>query len=367
MRNWDGWKEKLLCRILFVAINSCFNVTVMIFSMKRIKQLVIILALVVINAWFWGNAALQFTIYRLFSPMYFKGSVLDQVPDKIELPESDIESENLHFFGFSIKMSFLKDARDAKLNHGYMLGQLQNISLLIYKDDRLDVSVRIEELAPFFHEDIEIKTEESSLDKLWKTVSPGPVNYMETRKLTHYARLSDLSWWNLCGNFRLLPYLVLKSISMHSFAGGYYSVYDIETPYIKGYLVESDAGRMINESFDFELDNRSYNIDIMSRNGAYGLRNLIGSIKPDKSVEKSYNDMSALRKNNPGYPEELLLLSEISIKGPVEADQKEYILKGLEEQLGYALSSSNDERDKGYVEKLRKEITNLKASMGTEP
>jgi hypothetical protein len=329
---------------------KCYNVLgvpitkfAMIFSKKGIRKLLIVLALLTVNVWFWGSAAIQINYHYLFTTGAIKALNLNQVPVKMELSETEINGEDLHFYGFTIKMPFVKKEIDAKVDNVYMRGQLQSIWLHIKRNDKFFADVYIVE------------------DHTW--TSNKTVNYTEILRSMHYARLSDLSWWNTYGNWKLVGHLTLKAITKSAYVGGYYNVYDIETQHVKGYLVEAELGNLINESFDFALDNRSYHVSILSRDGSYGLRNLIGSIRPGKGVERSHDDMSNLYRNNPGYPDDLLLLSMISIKGPVEDYQKEYLLKGLEESLEYALKSADEREDSDYEDMIREDISDLKAGM----
>jgi|GEM_PF-4370106 len=93
------------------------------------------------------------------------------------------------------------------------------------------------------------------------------------------------------------------------------------------------------------------------------MEDIIATIKPLEDIDKAYAEMETLYNNNPGYPKDLLILSMISLKGPQENYQKEYLInKSREEiQMYEKWLKSEDKEDK--KEWYREHIADLKANI----
>lgn len=162
--------------------------------------------------------------------------------------------------------------------------------------------------------------------------------YTEYVRAAHYSRLNDYSWWNLLYNIRLFELLTLKAIGLHTSNFVNFKVYDLGTPFLRGFLRErkflkkEEKSSSIDVSFD--LKDKSYTIlfigpDEISNKS----KDIISTVQPIDDIEKNYKEMKALYKNkeNSRYPEELILLSMISLKGSTKENLQE-LLKIMEKK-----------------------------------
>ena len=115
--------------------------------------------------------------------------------------------------------------------------------------------------------------------------------------------------------------LILKALSIT--AGNFSTImaYETESPYLKGLLIDhrSEKNRRSIE-FSFEWRGKTYSIFafISDEELSKKIMGMISAIRPIDDMNNSYNEMETLYKNKDKarYPEEVLLLSLISIKGP---------------------------------------------------
>ncbi len=157
-------------------------------------------------------------------------------------------------------------------------------------------------------------------------------------------------------NVRLNAYLTLKSITIRP---GPYRIYDVKTPYVSGFFVDGSY-----DTFNFSLNERSFSItNFPAENGTYDSRDIIATIRPIENIDKAYNKMESLYENNSGYPKELLILSMISLKGPQENYQREYVINELRNWLERYKKDYESEEDEEDKEWARKQIEELRADI----
>jgi hypothetical protein len=215
--------------------------------------------------------------------------------------------------------------------------------------------------------------EKPTLQRLLETISFSDWFEQSENEKVYYARLSDLSWWNLPGNARLLPALTVKGVSMGTGVAFERHRYDVTAPHVHGFLTRDD--RKTSDLFEFAFEDREFSISIIARGEPdYSMEDIIATIGPIEDVDKAYNEMEALYKNNPGYPEELLILAMISLKGPQENYQREYLIKELGEWLErYEEDYKNpeDEEDRDWagqqIEEMKADIEYFQSQMEKSP
>lgn len=317
-------------------------------SKKKIKKILIILALLLVNAWFWGNAVLEYYTYRILAPEDYILAELNRVPEKLKIPASDIEDEYLYFFNYGVKMPFLK-GKSMDLLPLFLNRRLYLVTMIVNNGECREITINLNQ-SPM---GLDIFEEESIF---WRTFNRLIFRNKDDQELSekiYYSKLSDLSWWNLLWNVRLNAYLTIKSITRRS---GPYQTYDVKTPYVSGFLVDASY-----DTFDFTLNERSFYISSFPvENSTYDIRDIIATITPIKNIDKAYKEVEGLYNNNPGYPEELLILSMISLKGPQENYQREYVINELRdwlERYKKDYESEENEEDKEWDRKQIEEIT----------
>lgn len=322
----------------------------MMLSNKRIKKFLIVLALLIVNIWFWGNAALVYYFHNVFAADDSERARLDSMPERLEIPESDIEGEYLYLYGYKLKIPALKQANKVKVKPIIFARRLGSVSISIKDGNPTPTQIGLVEIpVPYSQE-----TDESLLTRLKRWLLGGDLFLLQTEDKIYHARLSELSWWNLLGNIGVSLCLELKSMSMPAAWRNY--LYEVETPHIRGFLTEVYfKGRAYPISFlHFVQDGREYLISLYSSNTRdYNIRNIIATIRPSEDTDRAYEAMEAIYKNNPGYPEGLIILSMFSLKGAVEDYQREYIIQGLKYNLELIGKTPDDE---SYKEKILSDI-----------
>jgi hypothetical protein len=166
--------------------------------------------------------------------------------------------------------------------------------------------------------------------------------------------MKDYSWWNLRDNQALAAKLILKAIAVPAFANS--KVYDVETPYLHGYLRKGQLknGYEIVE-FTYELNGKTNTVSVLTSdtNVASKALDMLSTIQPVVDIDKGYQEMDAQYKHihKTEYPKELLLLSLISIKEPTadtlkallqiekEIDDKNISIDGINHEISYLESS----------------------------
>jgi hypothetical protein len=311
-------------------------------SKKKIKKILIILALLFVNAWFWGNAALQVYISR-FDVI---STELNRIPEKLVLQESVNKGEYLYFYDYGVKMPFLKKAseKDIAVRHNLLERYLFAISIDEKANDKDEnITVKLIKSPQWDFEE-----GKSLFDRISDWLFENTYAENDSHWKICYAKLDDVSWWNTLENIGIAYLLSMKMIIVPR---GDFRIYEVEMPYVNGILIESTT----HDSFQFIIN------DELGFIGTFGdsrhkLRDIIRTISSIEDVDKAYKKMEALYENNLGYPEDLLILSMISLKGPQENYQREYLTEGLKEHLEWYEETYADKEDKEDYEESIAEI-----------
>lgn len=271
-------------------------------SNKTLKKIFISISIILVVLWFGGNLGLYFFFKSMLKPNIEKA--IDYIPEKLILAKADIKTEPLHLMGLKLKFPFHKD-EIKYINPLFLNHQIGSTG--IHMKDKGSVILfgasPIDQMLPDFFKEM------------------------------HYSRLKDFSWWNIPKNIKLIQLLTLKAIAIPAFDD--FKVYDLETPYLKGFLTE---GITKNEkksifSFDFARKNKQYTITFIGidETKSYKVRDIFTTIEISDDIEESYKEMENLYKNKQKskYPEELFILSMISLKGP-SIDNLNNLLKAME-------------------------------------
>lgn len=314
---------------------------------KLVKKLSIILGIILIVLWFGGNLGLYIFIKYSFTSEIEK--VIDYIPEKLKLKEADVKAETLYLMGYKFKFPFyeedIKSIAPFSFEH-----EFSTISISLGKKDNFEGNIFLGKIPSSFSEN----KERSLVNKVWGRILYREKTYTEFMRAMHYSRLTDYSWWNLLHNIRLSELLVLKVIGLPNYES--FKVYDLETPYFSGFLREGTARNKktssIIFSFDliFDLKGESYSIHFMAPGDISDkFKNIISTIQPVDNIENSYKEMEALyRDKESRYPEELILISMITLKGSTIENLKE-LLRIMEEK----------NYDSFYIEDVKKEIEYL--------
>lgn len=145
--------------------------------------------------------------------------------------------------------------------------------------------------------------------------------------------------------------MIAKAISISMWVHGY-KVYDVETPYFKGFLTElHPKDKVLLLDFVSEVNGDEANLTVSGNNEISSqTMSMIASIQKLDNIDESYKAIDTLYKQKKSkYPEELLLLSIISLKGPT--------LENLEELLGI-MQKKNYKPD--YIKEVQDEVDFLK-------
>lgn len=304
---------------------------------QRVVSLFAKLTNIVAVFWFGINLGLFFLVMTVCSPVL--QTKINFVPDKLSLPKAEIQSDSFYFSGFRMNFPFyksdIKNAWPTFYNH-------QLILITVFLADNLKHSIISFDIT----QNIMPSSEETALDKSidW-LLNKEDKSYFENLAEIHNARLIDYSAWNLRANLRLAANLTLKAIAVPQYDLVDYKVSEVDTPYLKGYLINglTSKNRYLIH-FTFLTNGRSYNISgIVSDKTVYDkLLASLGSIQPVNSSE-----MRRMRQHEEKsqYPKELLLLSSIANNGPT--------LDNLNEFLKIEEKHSNN---KIVIESIKQEI-----------
>jgi hypothetical protein len=289
--------------------------------MKIIKKLFIGTATLAIILSVLGNLGLHQVIRIFVDP------VLEQMPnhtpEKLTLAPSDMKSETLHLMGLKLRFPF--DRED-----------IVQVSPSFDSDHNIDnilIKIENEEYTGVFllmaSTDILEENGEALITKDWDRILLGEESVLGILRAVDYARRDDFSWWNLPHNIRLTMLLILKAISMPAYEN--LKVYDLKTPYLNGILRDGitpkNQKRMVELNFAHK--------DVMYFVSFYGtdevdvgaVKEILSTIQPVAEREERYQEMKFLydHRDQTGYPEELLLLSLISLKGPATDNLKKLL------------------------------------------
>jgi hypothetical protein len=291
--------------------------------------------------WFGANMGLYLVVKTAVPPAL--EAVADYIPVKLKIPESEIEADSLYFGNFKSKFPFYKeDIRE--VSPFLMEHRLRIVDIFLNNEKGMIDLNEIPDNMPEVNPSIRGKIEN------WLVGEQNYRSYFRTMGLLHYAKLKDYSWWNLRSNLRLAVNLVLKAIAIPAFGDS--KVYEVETPYLKGYLRkgQSKKNNTIIIHFEFEGKGKSYTVLALTtdKNVASKVMTLISTIQPVAEIDKSYAEIEALYKHKDKlrYPEELLLLSLISIKGPTIDNMNDLLkIEESKKKNQYAIDSIRGEID----------------------
>jgi hypothetical protein len=289
-------------------------------SRKKLKKIAIILGVIFLILWFGGNWGLYLYMNHVFDPEAIE--LIDYTPEKLKLEEADIDAETLHLMGVTLNFPFFKEDID------WIMPSFDEP--FTEKRKLYDATIKV------IYDDVEVGTKGvisfSEYSNNWEDCNLGGNNLLgsiwdrfqyannhsrfDTIKAAHYTQPSDYSWWNLPHNIRLFELSLFKLLTIPAH-GGNLKVYDVETPYLNGILLTGDTTFIL----DFEWKDNYYSIYFHGlENHLNKVRPIIPTIQPIDNIEESYKEMEAMYKDkeNAPYPEELILLSMISLKPTVE-------------------------------------------------
>jgi hypothetical protein len=290
--------------------------------MRIMKKKFIITALVITILCVVGNAGLYFYAKStVVTPEFL--NMIDYIPEKLILKESAIEAEPLHLMGVKIPLN------NKKIRHAipnFSDHELQTILIKIDPNNSQDLELISISALP----DITDELYESSVIRQYSKFFYNENSVLDHMKSVYHASLNDYSWWNILHNLRLFELLIQKSIASSTNA----EVYDVETPYLKGILTQFNRNEKTLIAFEFTLRNKYYQIILSSiNNDPSMMMNMLAATKPIDDIDESYGKMEALfkEKGNSIYPEELLLISMLTLKDPIKSELNK-LLKIMEDK-----------------------------------
>lgn len=289
------------------------------------KKIFKITAISFIAIWFVCNLGLY--VYFKYSFNQNVERIFDYFPEPLVIKESAIKAEQLSLMGFKIKFPFYKEDISS-ITPFFFDQQLQSISIKAGNIGKIPY-INFNALPDRWD-----NQKSPLLYRIWNTIIYKENSLSDFIYCSYHARLKDYSWWNLPGNIRLTKLLIEKAILLSSYYN--FNVYDVETPYIKGLLVQGYSliggtpSKRAMVDFGFEWKNKRYNITFIGvdSNNLIEARKILSTIQPIQNIEDSYNEMKGLYSNKAStlFPEELLLVSILSIKN-LSIDELEQLLK----------------------------------------
>lgn len=292
---------------------------------KRLKKISIIISIVLVVLWFLSNLGIYLFFKTTFDAALKKGIDYDSVPEKLRLTSEDHAVELLPLMGVSLQLPIDKD-EIGKITPMFFDNRLDYITIKVTNNDKLPL------LSMTSFSDGLRPGAGSLLEKAKAFFVVHHDSFVDLKHTSSYARLGDLSWWNLIHNLRL-GFLLWTKVMDHSYYGSYsgsYKIYDLETPHLKGLFVEvqNKPGRSMVD-FVFAWEGRYYALTFFSVGDSFKdeVRKTVASVQPVRDVQKIYQEMEKAYKNKESsrYPEELLLMSMISLKQPTTSDLKELL------------------------------------------
>jgi len=284
---------------------------------KTIKKISIIIGTMFIVVWFGGNLGLYVLAKYYISSEPGIDKVIDSTPEKLTLVESDIKEDYLYFMRFKIKFPFYKKDIKYVIPH-FFEDKLWSISIFFVPKNLTNGFIN-------FHDfEVEKKIAKPFCNSIWEKIFYKDVAFHDGVKDIEYARLKDFSWWNLFHNIRLSNLLIFKALNATE---SEQKAYLLETPYFQGILKDFKikSGRFMYACY-FGWDHKSYSFEAMGPDKEKNtIKNIISTIQRADEREKGYKKMEDLynNKEKSRYPQELLLLSMISLRGAHEDNLKE--------------------------------------------
>jgi hypothetical protein len=290
---------------------------IVMLSKRTIKKISIIIGIVLIVLWFGGNLGFYIYLKSIFDNEHEKA--LNRLPEKLKLSEAKFNSENIYFADFKLKFPFYKKDIDY-ISPFFMEDKLDGISIKMIRKEDKGIFIN-------FYTFPKVQIKESAISKIKYWILVGDNSFPNLHSI-HYARLKDYSWWNLLHNIRLHTSLIMKAIFLNPYEN--YNVYDLETPYLRGFLIEHKSvykSRIIDFSFIFKDKQHAISFVGSNEDILDNVRNIITTVQPIDDVGESYKEMEARYKGKvkSKYPKELLLISMISLEGTTIDNLEELI------------------------------------------
>jgi hypothetical protein len=182
-------------------------------------------------------------------------------------------------------------------------------------------------------------------------MKPGE-SFFAFMQRSNYLRLKDYSWWNLISNIKLGSALAVKSTALPSYDD--LKIYDVETRWFRGFCyVGTEENARINSMWTFECNNDiNYNFYFKGLNEGFlnQVREIMATVQPIDDHERAVLQSQEffVDKQKSKYPEELLLLSLISVKG----EERKYI-----EELVKIMEKKNYEQK--YIDQIHQVIKEI--------
>lgn len=278
---------------------------------KKVKILGIIL-ISLVGLYFIANLGIYFFIkhYTLFPET-------NVIPQRLIFEEERFDSEYLHIMGLKLKFPFYKE-EISKVSPFQILKNSKDFKAITISTDRKN---------------------HNNLNFLFIS-GPSDTLLIQERKTIYDSSFDDYSWWNIQKNISICISLTLKTLSI---LPGTTHIYEIDTSYIKGFLIKTEKNiknkRRFSYYFEFQVvknnEEKNFSLHLLNSNEkTWNLfTKIISSIKIDKDVEKSYSELEEEYKNkNSKYPQELLLASMLSLKEPIK-EELEIIIEKEEKNL----------------------------------
>jgi hypothetical protein len=268
---------------------------------------------------------------------------LSYTPEKLILHKNDLDADTLRIFNYRLKFPYYKK-------------DIINILLSFFQKDKQGLEqfainltgnkvkvINFNEVS--LQHDLDSSHPMSFLDRFIGHYT-GDVS---DKSRIYYSTLSDYNWWNLPRNLKLTALLLTKAALLPVTK----KIYDVETPFIKGYLTQLTL-KGINAStynFDFSVDNKNYVLTFFHVQSKKEILDVIASIQPVDDIEQSYNKAAASyeKKDSSNYPEEILLVSMISIKSSNTHDLKA-LLNVLEDKMYHDITIEDVRKELEYLE-----------------
>ncbi|MDA2920777.1 hypothetical protein MYX76_15025 [Desulfobacterota bacterium AH_259_B03_O07] len=310
---------------------------------RKLKIIFTIIIIFLVVLWFGGNLGLYLYLkYKIITPE--RVEVFNQVPKRLILKESNLDSNSICFSNLKFKFPFYKD--DISLiKHLIFVNPTYNYqSIWIGTSLRKDGESKYISLNCSNIPKVDWIEQDRSLTEWFWSLLPGDYkekSLTEVYRIALYTTINDYSLWNLNNNLKMVIPFALKSMKYFNDDLTYY---DTSTSNIDGLLLEikQTVNGRERSYYNFEISENENNYSIFystsdeeDEDAIEFIKNIIATIEfIDK--EECYKKMEAEYKDkeNSNYPEELLLLSLISIKGPTVENLTE--LKKLMEEKNYS-------------------------------
>jgi len=275
------------------------------FTKKRIKKILIGIGITLLVLWFGGNLATYLYLRQvIIKPQNIEH--INTVPEKLQLREANIEAEWLPFKDVKLKFPYYKE----DINHVIPAFFNHHLSGII-------VSMKKGSVRYVGYYEFALPTPTGEQNR----------TFLSDIREGHYSRLRDFSWWNLIHNIRLSAFLIAKAMTI-SVVPKHYQIYDVETPHFTGFLTEHHPKEdILLVDFITEMNSEHANLTFSGKNEMLNqTKDIIASIQPLADIDESYKTIEASYKQKKSkYPEELLLLSMISLKGATVENLQELL------------------------------------------